>query len=318
MRFVDTNVLIYAASPAPNEADKQNAAQRLLEAGDLALSVQVLQEFYHQATRSTRLGTISQDHALRFIESISHFSGARRHPRGVSRRRCYQPALSAVILGRRDPRGGACPGLRRRLFRGPEPATGLRRPPGHKPVSGRISSVMPTDTSERGLERLICTALAGHPCEPPAAGTVAEPPAGYGGVGWSGGNFHDYDREYCVDLVQPLGHFCVRPNPKPRNRWDYPRTARRGANSWPGFRAGYPSAAASTCCATASTTGHTTWTCSTARLQPETRRPRSASSRTASPLPGSCATAATKPSGRWTSGCSSTACRSSPLNSRTA
>ena len=61
---------------------------------------------------------------------------------------------------------------------------------------------MPTDTSERGLERLICTALAGHPCEPPAAGTAAEPPAGYGGVGWSGGNPHDYDREYCVDVVQ--------------------------------------------------------------------------------------------------------------------
>ena len=29
---------------------------------------------------------------------------------------------------------------------------------------------MTTDTSERGLERLICTALAGHPCEPPTAG----------------------------------------------------------------------------------------------------------------------------------------------------
>ena len=61
---------------------------------------------------------------------------------------------------------------------------------------------MTTDTSERGLERLICTALAGHPCEPPAAGTASEPPAGYGGVGWSGGNPHDYDREYCVDVVQ--------------------------------------------------------------------------------------------------------------------
>ena len=61
---------------------------------------------------------------------------------------------------------------------------------------------MTTDTSERGLERLICTALAGHPCEPPASGTVAEPPAGYGGVGWSGGNPNDYDREYCVDIVQ--------------------------------------------------------------------------------------------------------------------
>ena len=72
---------------------------------------------------------------------------------------------------------------------------------------------MPTDTSERGLERLICTALAGHPCEPPATGTVAESPAGYGGVGWSGGNFHDYDREYCVDLVQ-LSAFLRTTQPK--------------------------------------------------------------------------------------------------------
>ena len=73
MRFLDTNVLIYAASPAPDEAEKQRSAQRLLEAGDLAVSVQVLQEFYHQATRSSRPGAITQDHALRFIESISHF-----------------------------------------------------------------------------------------------------------------------------------------------------------------------------------------------------------------------------------------------------
>ena len=61
---------------------------------------------------------------------------------------------------------------------------------------------MVSDTTERGLERLICSALAGHPCDPPAEGAVADPPSGYGGVGWSGGNFHDYDREYCVDLVQ--------------------------------------------------------------------------------------------------------------------
>ena len=58
------------------------------------------------------------------------------------------------------------------------------------------------DTSERGLERLICTALAGHPCDPPNKGKVAEPRPGYGGVGWSGGNPHDYDREFCVDRVQ--------------------------------------------------------------------------------------------------------------------
>ena len=61
---------------------------------------------------------------------------------------------------------------------------------------------MNTDTTEQGLESLICTALAGHPCEPPAAHATAEPSAGYGGVGWSGGTRLDYDREYCVDLAQ--------------------------------------------------------------------------------------------------------------------
>ena len=31
-----------------------------------------------------------------------------------------------------------------------------------------------TDPSERGLERLICTALTGHPCDPPKEDQVAE------------------------------------------------------------------------------------------------------------------------------------------------
>jgi hypothetical protein len=61
---------------------------------------------------------------------------------------------------------------------------------------------MTTDTTERGLKRLICTALAGHPCEPIKPGTVAKPPAAYGGVGWCAGYAEDYDREYCVDLIQ--------------------------------------------------------------------------------------------------------------------
>ena len=59
-----------------------------------------------------------------------------------------------------------------------------------------------TDTTERGLERLICKALTGDPCDPPADCTIGDPPAGYGGVGWSCGNHRDYNREYCVDLVQ--------------------------------------------------------------------------------------------------------------------
>jgi type I restriction enzyme R subunit len=61
----------------------------------------------------------------------------------------------------------------------------------------------PTDTSERGLERLICTALAGSACDPGAhaADVVRERPAAYG-AGWICGRPEDYDREYCVDLAQ--------------------------------------------------------------------------------------------------------------------
>ena len=44
--------------------------------------------------------------------------------------------------------------------------------------------------------------LTGDPCDPPADCTIGDPPAGYGGVGWSCGNHRDYNREYCVDLVQ--------------------------------------------------------------------------------------------------------------------
>ena len=70
-----------------------------------------------------------------------------------------------------------------------------------------------TDTSERGLERLICTALAGHPCDPPKDGRAAQVSAAYGGVGWTGGNPHDYDREFCVDRVQ-LAAFVHAAQPK--------------------------------------------------------------------------------------------------------
>ena len=60
---------------------------------------------------------------------------------------------------------------------------------------------MTTDTTERGLERLICTALTGSPCEP-AKGVAYDPPAAYGGNGWICGSPYDYNREYCVDLAQ--------------------------------------------------------------------------------------------------------------------
>jgi type I restriction enzyme R subunit len=71
-----------------------------------------------------------------------------------------------------------------------------------------------TDTSERGLERLICKALTGSPCDPgtsPAMDT-GERPAIYG-VGWICGAPEEYDREYCVDLVQ-LSAFLLGTQPE--------------------------------------------------------------------------------------------------------
>ena len=62
---------------------------------------------------------------------------------------------------------------------------------------------MTTDTSEKGLENLIVTAMTGHAWPDTAVPDVAaHPPAAYGGTGWLNGRGEDYNREWCVDLVQ--------------------------------------------------------------------------------------------------------------------
>lgn len=73
MRFVDTNVLLYAVSALAEDARKRERALALLKEGGLAVSVQVLQEFYYQATRPGRPAAITPDQALGFIESIDAF-----------------------------------------------------------------------------------------------------------------------------------------------------------------------------------------------------------------------------------------------------
>lgn len=73
MRFVDTNVLLYAISRASEEQAKAQRANELLSERDLALSVQVLQEFYVQATRASRADPISHGDAVELIESFERF-----------------------------------------------------------------------------------------------------------------------------------------------------------------------------------------------------------------------------------------------------
>jgi predicted nucleic acid-binding protein len=73
VRFVDTNVLLYAISGDPAEQDKAKRAGEILADRDLALSAQVLQEFYVQATRASRPDPISHQQAVRLIESFRRF-----------------------------------------------------------------------------------------------------------------------------------------------------------------------------------------------------------------------------------------------------
>jgi predicted nucleic acid-binding protein len=67
VHFLDTNVLIYSIGFDPAEAVKRDRALALLDRDDGALSVQVLQEFYVQATRATRKTPLPHDIAVDMI-----------------------------------------------------------------------------------------------------------------------------------------------------------------------------------------------------------------------------------------------------------
>lgn len=72
MRFIDTNVAVYAVLIDPGDERKQFIAEALLnrEAGNLAVSVQVLGEFYTQLTRPSRSNSLDHQHALTAMESL--------------------------------------------------------------------------------------------------------------------------------------------------------------------------------------------------------------------------------------------------------
>ena len=73
MRFADTSVLLYAISRDPAEQDKAKRANDILAERDLALSEQVLQEFYVQATRASRPDAIGHRQAVLLIQSFQRF-----------------------------------------------------------------------------------------------------------------------------------------------------------------------------------------------------------------------------------------------------
>lgn len=71
--FLDTNVLLYSISRDEYEAAKREQAIALLDADGAGLSVQVLQEFYVQATRPTRHDAIPHAIAAGLIRTWKRF-----------------------------------------------------------------------------------------------------------------------------------------------------------------------------------------------------------------------------------------------------
>lgn len=71
--FFDTNILIYSISYGPGEAVKRDRSIALLQHDDGALSIQVLQEFYTQATRPTRPHRLPHDKAVALIRTWTRF-----------------------------------------------------------------------------------------------------------------------------------------------------------------------------------------------------------------------------------------------------
>src|SRR5438876_3542700 len=71
--FLDTNILLYSISRDPAEEAKRQRAIDLLDRDDGALSVQVLQEFYVQATRPTRPDRLPHDIAAGLVQSWTRF-----------------------------------------------------------------------------------------------------------------------------------------------------------------------------------------------------------------------------------------------------
>jgi predicted nucleic acid-binding protein len=73
VRFVDTNVLLYTISRDPQEREKAALANELLASRDVGLSVQVLQEFYVQATRESRADRLTDEQAAALVDSFRRF-----------------------------------------------------------------------------------------------------------------------------------------------------------------------------------------------------------------------------------------------------
>lgn len=73
MQFLDTNVLLYLIFPTEKDWVKSQKAAEILQSRESVLSVQVLQEFYVQSTRVSRIDPLTHAEALAFLQTLYRF-----------------------------------------------------------------------------------------------------------------------------------------------------------------------------------------------------------------------------------------------------
>src|SRR5882724_4906154 len=73
VEFLDTNVLVYAASGFPADAGKARIARSLTTRSGLAISLQVLQEFYVAARHANKLA-FTHEQALAYCRQWRAFT----------------------------------------------------------------------------------------------------------------------------------------------------------------------------------------------------------------------------------------------------
>ena len=99
VRFADTNILLYAIARDQSERGKASRANEILATGEIALSTQVLQEFYVQATRATRDDAITHEQAVGLVESFLRFPGPKpgRFQRRARELSCRVPRVMNLV-----------------------------------------------------------------------------------------------------------------------------------------------------------------------------------------------------------------------------
>ena len=144
MRLADSNIYSFPSAETRRRPESAPRPSTSWEGDSLALSVQVLQEFYYQATRQSRPNRLSHNEAMRFIGRLAEVplppvtTKVFRRTMELSGRFgiSYWDAAILAAAGGHRVRGG--------LLRGLERPAGLWQSENHQPLKPTAASLQST------------------------------------------------------------------------------------------------------------------------------------------------------------------------------